>query len=255
MRNAIYSVTLATLLFATSVCFADGPFKTQVEVVQANAITAKSARIEQLSDRVAIFIDGEDPIRQLGLQIKVKSTAKHVAVRAVVIGEGRPVAVSKLPSGDYLLFGKPGKYAITVIESDPDKGLGFTDVEATIVGSTPVDPVLPVDPPSGSDLEKLSEIASIFAKKINDPETARALSKAYKAAYDETAFVTPIEAAKAIVIEKRRAVLNARKGESLNKDWNAWLIAIDPEISKHLTNVIAYRLAVNAISKSLESSF
>jgi hypothetical protein len=252
MRNQIF--ILASLLFCASVCLADGPFDTQVEVVQTVAITAKSARIEQLSDRVAIFVDGEDPGRQLGLQIKVKSNAKFIAVRAVVIGEGRPIAISKLPSGDYLLFGKPGNYQITVIESDPDKGLGFTDVESAIVGSTPVEPVDPVQPPPSGDFAKLTEIACEVAKKINDPDTASALSKAYKQAYEETASATTVEAAKATVTEKRRAVLNARKGESLSKDWNAWLVAIEPEISKHLGSVASYRAAVNAISKALEKN-
>ena len=253
MRNQIF--ILASLFFCASICQADGQFDTQVEVVQTVAITAKSARIEQLSDRVAIFVDGEDPGRQLGLQIKVKSTAKFVAVRAVVVGEGRPIAVSKLPSGDYLLFGKPATYAITVIESDPEKGLGFTDVEASIVGPAPVnpvDPVEPIDPPTSGDFSKLSEIASQLAKKIDDPPTALELSKAYKQAVDEIAFTTPIEAAKMIVIEKRRAVLNARKGESLSKDWNAWLVAIEPEVAKHVGSVTSYRAAVLAIALALE---
>jgi thiamine phosphate synthase YjbQ (UPF0047 family) len=244
-------VLLFCAAIITSVIAAD-VFETQVSVVPTTAITAKFARVEQLSDRVAIFVEGEDPVRQLGLRIIVQSNAKWVAVRATIIGQGRPVNVTKLANGDYLLFGKPATYAITVIESDPDKGLNFTDVEATIVGS-PVEPVDPVDPPPVSgDLAALSKIAKEASAKLNDPKTASALSAAYKKASIEIENITSVEAAKVIVSDKRRAVLNARTGESLTKDWNSWLVAIEPELSKHLTSVATYRMAVLSIANSLQ---
>lgn len=245
-------VLLFCAAIITSVIAAD-VFETQVSIVPTTAITAKSARVEQLSDRVAIFVEGEDPVRQLGLRITVQSTAKWVAVRATIIGQGRPVNVTKLANGDYLLFGKPATYAITVIESDPDKGLNFTDVEATIVGSTPVEPVDPVDPPPVSgDLAALSKIAKEASAKLNDPKTASALSAAYKKAAIEIENITSVEAAKVIVSDKRRAVLNARTGDSLTKDWNSWLVSIEPELSKHLTSVATYRMAVFSIANSLQ---
>jgi hypothetical protein len=243
------------LLFAVAAitsAIASDVFETQVSVVPTTAITAKSARVEQLSDRVAIFVEGEDPVRQLGLRITVQSTAKWVAVRATIIGQGRPVSVSKLANGDYLLFGKPATYAITVIESDPDKGLNFTDVEATI-GSTPVEPVDPVKPPPVTgDLAALAKIAKDASAKLNDPKTASALSAAYKKAATEIENITSVEAAKVIVSAQRKAVLNARTGDSLTKDWNSWLVAIEPELSKHLTSVATYRMAVLSISNSLQ---
>jgi hypothetical protein len=184
VRDMMFAVIAAAVLAACATCFADGPFDTQVDIAQANAIVAKSAKVEQLTDRVAIFLEGEESQRQLGLRISVKSTAKFVAVRAMVVGQGRPIPVYRLTGGDYLLFGKPGIYAITVIESDPDKGLNFTDVESTI-GSTPVEPVDPVDPvepdrPSNPDLATLERISREFATKLNDPKTAQALSECYK---------------------------------------------------------------------------
>jgi hypothetical protein len=257
VRDIMLAAITAAVFAACATCFADGPFQTQVDISQANAIVAKSAKVEQLTDRVALFLEGEEPQRQLGLRIIVKSTAKFVAVRAVVVGQGRPVPVYRLTGGDYLLFGEPAIYAITVIESDPDKGLNFTDVESTIVGSAPVEPVDPVDPvepnpPSNSDLATLERISRESAIKLDDKPTALALSAAYKQAATTLDTSLTIEAAKSTVQAVRRSVLLARKGDSLKKDWNGWLAAIEPEVLKHLTSVQAYQKAVLTVSKSLE---
>lgn len=257
VRDIMFAAIAAVVLAACATCFAESPFDTQVDIVQANAIVARSAKIEQLTDRVALFLEGEEPQRQLGLRISVKSTAKFVAVRAVVVGQGRPVPVVRLTGGDYLLFGKPSVYAITVIESDPDKGLNFTDVESTIVGSAPVEPVDPVQPvepdqPGSPDLATLERISRESATKLDDKPTALALSAAYKQAATTLDTALTIEAAKSTVQAARRAVLLARKGDSLKKDWNSWLAAIEPEVVKHLSSVQGYRSAVLTVAKSLE---
>jgi hypothetical protein len=257
VRDMMFAAIAAAVLAACATCFADGPFDTRVDIAQANAIVAKSAKVEQLTDRVALFIEGEEPQRQLGLRISVKSTAKFVAVRAIIVGQGRPIPVYRLTGGDYLLFGKPGIYAITVIESDPDKGLNFTDVESTIVGSTPVEPVDPIDPvepdqPSNPDLATLERISREFATKLNDPKTAKALSESYKKSAADIETITTIEAAKSVVQAARRQVLLSRTGASLAVDWNSWLQAIEPELSKHLGSVKAYQNAVSTVAKSLD---
>lgn len=251
VRDMMFAAIAAAVLAACATCFADGPFDTRVDIGQANAIVAKSAKVEQLTDRVALFLDGEEPQRQLGLRISVKSTAKFVAVRAIIVGQGRPIPVYRLTGGDYLLFGKPGIYAITVIESDPDKGLNFTDVESTIVGSTPVEPVDPIDPVE-PDLATLERISREFSTKLNDPKTAKALSESYKKSAAEIGTMTTIEAAKSVVQSARRQVLLSRTGASLAVDWNSWLQAIEPELSKHLGSVKAYSQAVLTVAKSLE---
>lgn len=245
------------IVHAVAICFADSPFGTQVTVSQANAIVAKSAKVEQLSDRVALFLEGEEPERKLGLRIAVKSTAKFVAVRATVIGQGRPVVVSRLAGGDYLLFGSPAIYAITVIESDPEKGLNFTDIESEIVGEKPTEPEKPIEPdkpepPSNSDLAKLESVSREASKKLNDPKTSQALATAYKKAASDMEAATTVDAAKTIAQAARRQVLLSRSGASLAVDWNSWMQAIEPEISKHLGSVKAYQSAVLTVAKSLE---
>lgn len=251
LGRACLMAIVTAILFACVVAVAaraDSPFETKVAVTPTSAITAQSARIEELSDRVAIFVEGEDPERKLGLRIAVQSTAKFVAVRAVIVGQGRPIAVSKLKSGDWLLFGKPAIYAITVIESDPEKGLNFTDVEATIgKPDKPTDPDIP--PPI--DTSELFKVAKAATQLVNDPTTAKALSAAYKSAANELMQQT-IDEAKQIVGAKRRAVLLARTGESLRKDWNAWLVSIEPEVAKHLGTLEAYKSALLTLAKALE---
>jgi hypothetical protein len=242
---------------AVAVCFADSPFDTQVTVTQANAIVAKSAKVEQLTDRVALFLEGEEPERKLGLRIAVKSTAKFVAVRAVIVGQGRPVVVSRLAGGDYLLFGQPAIYAITVIESDPEKGLNFTDVESEIVGDKPAEPDKPTEPdkpepPGNSDLAKLESVSREAAKKLNDPKTAQALAAAYRKAALDMEAATTVDAAKTIAQAARRQVLLSRTGSSLAVDWNSWMQAIEPEVSKHIGSVKTYQNAVLTVAKSLE---
>jgi hypothetical protein len=256
-RNVMFIAIAFAIVQAVALCFADGPFDTQVTVSQANAIVAKSAKIEQLSDRVALFLEGEEPERKLGLRIAVKSTAKFVAVRAVVVGQGRPVVVSRLAGGDYLLFGQPAIYAITVIESDPEKGLNFTDVESEIVGEKPTEPDKPSEPdkpepPSNSDLAKLESVSREASKKLNDPKTSQALAAAYRKAALEIESASTVEAAKLIAQMARRQVLLSRSGASLAADWNSWMKAIEPEIMKHLGSVKSYQGAVLAVATSLE---
>jgi hypothetical protein len=255
-RNVMFIAIAFAIVQAVALCFADGPFDTQVTVSQANAIVAKSAKIEQLSDRVALFLEGEEPERKLGLRIAVKSTAKFIAVRAVVVGQGRPVVVSRLAGGDYLLFGQPAIYAITVIESDPEKGLNFTDVESEIVGEKPTEPDKPSEPdkpePPSSDLAKLESVSREASRKLNDPKTAQALAAAYRKAVSELESASTVEAAKLIAQMARRQVLLSRSGASLAADWNSWMQTIEPEIMKHLGSVKAYQGAVSAVAKSLE---
>jgi hypothetical protein len=236
-------------------CFADSPFQTKVSVTPVSAITAASASIEQLSDRVAVFLNDEDPVRKFGIRIAVKSDAKFVAVRSTLVGSGRPVSVNRFASGDWILFGDPGQYVITVIESDPEKGIHFTDLESEIAGSKPpppkpIEPGKPVTPPPTYD--RLFQVASTTARQLNDPDTAILLASAYRQSLLKIGSDTTIDDAKQIVVEGRREAFRNRKSFAVN--WAAFLTAIDPEISRIGVDVTSYRKAIQTVVDALDAS-
>lgn len=241
---------LPALLLLSSFSFAGTPFGTTVEVTEVTAITAESARVEPLDDSVAVFLIKESPDRKQGLQIDVKSAAKFSVVRATSLTNGRPQAVSKLASGGWILFGQQGEYLITVIESDPELGINFTDVEATI--GKPTKPDLPPDTnpdiPPIEGVKLLAELVRKVAGDLNEPEVAKALSAAYRSAADQIEGSGTIEAAKEVVIQKRREALRT---SGFKKNWNVFLLMIEPEVLKFSTDLQTYKQAILTIAEAL----
>lgn len=245
--------TILVWLLLAVVTLADGPFQTQISVVETEAVTAKAASLEPMADRVAVFLTDPDPVKQLGLVITVKTDAKHIAVRATLVDSTKQIRVAKRQNGDYYLFGQPAKYAITVIESDPEKGLSFSDIEAEITSREPTTPPPPPPPPPppSPDLEQLRATTKSAAAAINDPQTAAALGQAYLAAAAKMAGQTDLAVCKAIAVAARRESLLARTGPSLRIDWTPFLVAIEPLILAIGTNPQLYALAIKTMGESL----
>lgn len=220
-----------------------------VVFTQVDAVTAKAAQLEPMADRVAVFLTDPDPERRTGLTVAVKSEYKFVGV-LVRAANGPRVTVGRMKSsGAFFFFGKPGKYDVDVIESDPEKGLFFNYFEAEIkVSTTPP----PIDQPPIGGFEKVREIAKTRASLLNDPVTAKRLAKAYRNA------VAAMNAGKSLVECQqlaqiaRRDALNARTGESRLKDWNGFLLAVDGEVIKVVNSAETYKAAVLVIAEAIE---
>lgn len=219
-----------------------------VEVSQVEAITAKSARLEPMTDRVAVFLTERDAGQKSGIVVRVNSNAKWVTLYV----QGQTIVKSKTVETDWILLAPAGKYTVLIAQSDPEKGLALEGKDVEIKGATtpPVDP--PTDPPTG-DFAQVTAAAKSAADALNDPPTRAALAGAYKSALSTIAG-KPYDDARVTVTTARRAALNARQGASLSVDWNSWLKAVDVELAKAVPagDAAKYVQAVAAIVKGLE---
>lgn len=247
---------MRTVLFLLSCLFTDTlfaqVFEHKLEMQQVSAITAKSASIESLNDTIAVFL--VDRIgEQQGLEIEFTTSAKFCTVR---VADSKyvqqKVTKSKLRPNIWFVLGKPGKYFVTIIESDPEKGLDFIDESFVINGKdTPaVDPDL--DKPQ-MGFESLVKVSKESADKLNDPTTRKGLFDGYKSALATTEGKT-FEETKLAVTAARFAVLNARKDASRDIPWDQWRLAVDTELLKLVPvgDVNKYRLAILAVSEGLK---
>lgn len=249
MRNVCFLL----LCFFASPAFSQ-VFEHKLEMRQISAITAKSASIESLSDTVAVFL--VDRIgEQQGFEIEFATSAKFCTVRVADSGYvQQKVTKSKLRPNVWFVLGKPGKYFVTIIESDPEKGLDFVDDSFLVTSNnTPVDPDKPDPdkPPVG--FESLVKVSKESADKLNDPPTRKGLCDGYKSALAATEQKT-FEETKLAVTAARFAVLNARKDASRDVPWDQWRIAVDAELTKLVPagDVVRYRLAINAVIEGLK---
>lgn len=222
-----------------------------IEVKPFEALVAKSVKVEQLTDSVAVILDGT-PIKQTGAYLRVASDKKW----ATPILDGVTITQTATP-GEWILFTKPGIYRLLLAEFDAETGPRYSYHDLIIGGSTEPDPKPepdpdnPVDPPVG-DYAELVNVAKSIADSLNDPKTRAALATAYRGAnIPSLSYEDTVNAVK----NARRLVLSARQGESRNKDWSAWLNAVDMELKKIVQpgDKAAYANALQAIVKALES--
>jgi hypothetical protein len=243
MRNVYF---LLLCLFA-STSFAQ-VFEHKLDVRQVSAITAKSASIESLNDTIAVFL--VDRIgEQQGLEIEFATSAKFCTIRVADAGHvQQKVTKSKTRPNIWFVLGKPGKYFITIIESDPEKGLDFIDDSFVVVAKDKPDP----DEPQVG-FESLVKVSKDSADKLNDPATRKGLFDGYKSALTATENKT-FEETKLAVTAARFAVLNARKDASRDIPWDQWRLAVDAELAKivPIGDVGKYRLAINAVTEGLK---
>lgn len=206
-------------------------FEHKLDMKQISAVIAKAAATESLEEDVAVFLT-EPKGQKQGIEFTFSTTAKFAIIRAANANQDQQkVTKSKLRPNTWFLFGNPGKYSITVIESDPEKGLDFIDAKFTIQGSTePDEPDKPIDPPAG-DFVAITKASKDTADKLNDPTTRSALKTAYSSTIPLMKDKT-YEECRTLVVTARFSVLNARQGLSRTIDWESWKIAVDIELKK-----------------------
>lgn len=222
--------------------------QTTLEVKPFNdAILAKSVKVEQLAETVAVILTERQPGLASGAYLQVTSAAKW----ATPLLDGVNITPTKLP-GEWLLFTPPGKYRILLAEFDPETGPRYTYHDLVIVAHPkPDDPSTP--PPSG-DFAELRKAASDGASQLNDPKTRNALSVAYRATVSQMDGKSYAESV-AVVQAARKLVLSARQGTSRNVNWNQWLLAVDLELQKVVSagDSVQYSKAIAAIADALAS--
>lgn len=221
----------------------------KVDVEPFRAITAKSARVEPLADRVAVFLTDRDAGERTGAFLKITSASKW----AIPFLDPFEITSSTEP-GRWMMFAPAGKYRVTIIEFDPELGPKLTGVEVVIpgTGTPPVDPP-PVIPPPVGDYKALENLADELADKLADPEVRKALAGAYKSAIETiTTRNLPYGDAQTAVSVARFAAFSSRP---MTKDWNGgFLKPISLEVSKIVAtpDVVAYVAAIKAIQTGLE---
>lgn len=232
-----------TIILIALCLIAQTGFAQSIAVQSFDALLAKSVKIEQLPDSVAVILT-DSVGSKTGAYLQVSSTKKW----ATPVYDGIDITETKNP-GEWIMFAQPGKYRVLLAEFDPETGPRYTYHDVVIgKGTKPPDPP---QPPTG-DFATLTKVAKEAADKLNDPPTRAALASAYKSV-QSTIPGKSYEDARVAVVAARFAVLNARKGESLTVDWNSWLKAVDVEITKLVPvgDAAKYQAAIGAIIAGL----
>lgn len=196
-----------------------------VDTEQFVAIFAKSARLEPLQEKVAVFLTEREDGERTGAFLSIKSTSKW-ATPYIDNDDVSITAIAKIP-GSWLMFAKPGKYKITIIEFDPERGPNFSKIEVTIKGSI----VVPPPPPPEGNFTAITKAAKDNADRLNDPPTRVALKSAYTITVPLLAGKTYDEC-KMLVTAARFGAFNARTGTSRDVNWESWKLAVDVELIK-----------------------
>lgn len=227
---------LALCLFTQTAAFAQ-----TITVKSFEAIEAKSVKIEELANSVAVMLESPLPGVKTGAYVTVNSDFKW----AVPSYDGLDFKETKT-RGEWITFAKPGLYRILIGEFDPERGPRLTYHDLVINGTKP-----PIDPPT-SDFASLTKAAKDVADRLNDPPTRTALAAAYRSAMASAAG-KPYAEAQSIVRMARQTAFQANMRGNATV-WNDWRIAIDAELVKVVPagDVEKYLQAIAAIVKGLE---
>jgi len=231
-------------IFILALCLiANSGFAQSIKVESFDALIAKAVQIEQLPESVAVILTDKAGSKT-GAYLQVSSTKKW----ATPVLDGIEITQTKTP-GEWIMFAPAGKYRVLLAEFDPETGPRYTYHDVLIgKGSDPGQP-----PPTTGDFTAVAKAAKDGSDRLNDPPTRAALASAYKAALTAIAGRS-YDDARATVTAARFAVLNARKGPSLQVDWQSWLKAVDAELVKAVPagDADKYRQALAAIIAGLE---
>jgi hypothetical protein len=231
-------------IFILALCLlANTCFGQTIKVDAFDALLAKSVKVEQLTDSVAVILTDSMGSRT-GAYLQVESDKKW----ATPVYDGIDITQTKTP-GQWLMFAPAGKYRVLLAEFDPETGPRYTYHDVLIGKGDP--PVDPDDPPSG-DYASLTKVSKDAADKLNDPATRAALVSAYRMALT-TIVGKPYDDARITIMGARRAVMQARPEASLMVEWNNWLKAVDAELVKVAPpgDAAKYAKAIEAIIKGL----
>lgn len=230
--------------------FAVQSFAQQVEVLPfTDAVVAKAVKVEQINDSVVVFFTDREAGAKTGALLRVQSAKKW----ATPWLPNYTITQTSVP-GEWVLFAGPGKYSLTLIEFDPERGPSFSTHPIQIGTPKPDDPPEdPGDPPDLGDYAAVTRAAKDGANALDDPKTRSALLSAYKNAVSTIAGRS-YEDAVLTVKAARRFALSARLADSRKKDWETWLVTVDDELKKAVKpgDAAAYAAAVNAIIAGLE---
>lgn len=233
-------------IFILALCLiANSCFGQSIKVDAFDALLAKSVKVEQLTDSVAVILTDSMGSRT-GAYLQVESDKKW----ATPVYDGIDITQTKTP-GQWLMFAPAGKYRVLLAEFDPETGPRYTYHDVLIgKGKPPVDPDDP--PPSSGDYAALTKVSKESADKLNDPATRAALASAYRSALS-TSTGKPYDDIRISIMGARRAVMQARPEASLLIDWNIWLKAVDAELGKVAPagDSVRYVAAIEAIIKGL----
>lgn len=224
----------------------------KVDVAPFLAITAKSAKVEPLDDKVAVFLTERDPGERTGAFLTITSQMKWATPYLDTVEFKKTTQPSQ-----WMMFAKPGKYRVTIIEFDPELGPMFSGIDVVIPGTItqpPIDPP-PVDPPPTPtpDFVALQKLSDELADKLADPSIRKVLGEAYGTALKEiTAKALDYDQAVVTVAVSRFAALST---QPMTKDWNGvFLKPIGLEVGKlvKVGDISAYFKAITAIKLGLE---
>ena len=232
------------LLLLTSPLFA----QEEMKLKQVSALIADTVTVEELADKVAIFLP-EKVERRLGIEITLNTDAKNAAI-LILDSKVKPYQANKASKPNiWYSFVDAGKY--TVVYNSPEKGFIVGTID---VGQVPEDPDDPDVPGTPSDFTALVRTSKIVADQLNDQPTRSALAGAYSSAANLIAGKNYKDST-TIVAAARFAVLNARKGPSRLVDWNTWLKAVDAELVKVVPagDAVKYKQSIEAIVSGLNN--
>jgi hypothetical protein len=237
MKSILILLMLTAFAQAEITTFTVAPF---------SAIIAKSAKIEQRTTDVAVFLTERVAGEQSGVFLTIASDWKFVTPYIDVVGV--KIEPSKTTKSMFNMYAPPGKYKILLVESDPEKGLIFSNREVVVGTPTVTDP--PVVVPG--DFAALIKATKDNATRLNDPKTRAELKAAYSdvmplivgKSYDEC---------KSSIVAARFFVFNSRQGLSRLVDWDSWRVAVDAELVKvvKVGDTAGYIKAMSAIINAL----
>lgn len=221
----------------------------KVDVEQFQAVMAKAARIEPMADSVAVMLVERMPGLKTGASLTITSEYKHSA--PYIDKPGVTITQSQVDPKRWLMFAPTGKYRLLVVESDPERGLKFNNVDVDIGPAPPVDDGPADPPPTTGDLDSLIKVAKETADRLNDPPTRVALAKGYAAVVPLLQGKTYAEAMETVQRARRMVLIPAMRNNQAV--WNDWLKAVDAEMSKVVSagDADKYRAAIEAIIKGL----
>ena len=237
-------------ILALALCLlANSLFGQSIAVQSFEAQLAKSVKIEQLNDSVAVILTEKIGSRT-GAYLQVTSDKKW----ATPVLDGIEITQTKTP-GEWIMFAPAGRYRVLLAEFDPETGPRYTYHDAVITGSIvqpdkPTEPDKP-DPPAG-DFSSLTAVAKTAADALKDPATKAALAKAYRAVLPLLSGKSYSESIEVVQQARRMVLIPAMRGNPAQ--WNDWLKAVDAELLKLVPagDAQLYRLAIEAVAKGLE---
>lgn len=232
------------VVFLALVCCcvsAQEPMDVSVSIVTYQE--AASAELVKQPSSVLIVSEGLKPEQQYAAKVRVVNQDNDYIEVFPEKNPFPPMVVEPYKPGEYLIPGKAGDSFNVSIRSKEGRPVWLV----VTIGEGPAGP----EPPVG-DFTALRKVSLSEAEKTRDRQTAVELAAAWRKVVSEVPVDKPIAEAVAAAKNAREQVLLLRKG---NLNWNAYLTAVDGELSKlKLESTPAYLKAVAVLAETLEET-